>query len=86
MGFLFLLHDPLHPPCAMRSPQYPLSPLSRAEQSLKAGKSYLRSMRILKRFKGFAGFLFFVNIAFHKTFRRFLFLCAAPTPLNPLNL
>lgn len=36
MGFPFLLHDPLHPPCAMRSSRYLLSPLSRAEQSLKA--------------------------------------------------
>ena len=36
MGFPFLLHDPLHPPCAMRSSRYLLRPLSRAEQSLKA--------------------------------------------------
>ena len=36
MGFPFLLHDPLHPPCAMRSLRYLLSPSSRAEQSLKA--------------------------------------------------
>ena len=36
MGFSFLLPAPLHPPCAMRSSWYLLSPLSRAEQSSKA--------------------------------------------------
>ena len=35
MGFPFWLPAPRHPPCAMRSSRYLLSPWSRAEQSLK---------------------------------------------------
>lgn len=68
MGFPFLLHDPLHPPCAMRSLRYLLSPSSRAEQSLKA-EHHICDLYVSLRGSKASQVFYFVNTAFHKTSR-----------------